>query len=780
MASDGPYKMDNGGIFVSNCFPARSLFRLTNRGAGHWQVVHKAAPERRFRAVVGSASSNQTSRSDPEKTSVLHRQTRSSLHGTSDNLERVLDGSFLMKTHFVARPTDLCSVDVSDRNLTSAKRADFVQFNSVAYINAAENLLTLEDFRTFPAIRELDLSMNALTEIRVKHGDFPHLEVLDVSYNNLTPKAISRLSFLPRLRVLHLTGNRLTHLPASMSVPHDKDPDFVGFPSLEILMLEDNKLSDPAVFASLANLKSLRQLNLARNGIAEVPYLRETVPTTSTDSLSGGQIKQDSDTDIHERRGQRKMPEATSDDGGDISYTVLQNASDPDRTHVIFSSTYSSPNSHLPKFTVTPKSSSFLPSSTLSAMASTDSSSQIFSPPFPNLRHLSLVDNKIAYEEDLLAVALFPSLEELLIHGNPLTTHRKGDSTLLRSFLQERLGISVIRRKSAETPKPHIFIPVKETRKVKTHVPKIPKQPLMLEPPSYPFLGFLFDRSGPASGETQYRRSPGPLPPIRTSPQPENDEAQHTSHGVSPETSGEEEILPGSDPAAESVFMTQVDNVLDSQRIPSPVSASHLDVEKEEVVVAQKDIPEKFKGYEELFDVKTDPGFIEPVGIQNNVKALEYALKHLLLCRDFKPRLPRIQKTSVLNEVKALPNKHKADPVPRPTDMAVVATNKSDLKTRSSPRKSKREVVAEVITSMRETTQVTQEPLDRMLKNSSKDRKKAQQLLNELQQKYRTFYAEMVKRAADLERSLLDTAQRLREAEEQLGTMGAGVKPGER
>lgn len=57
-------------------------------------------------------------------------------------------------------------------------------------------------------------------------------------------------------------------------------------------------------------------------------------------------------------------------------------------------------------------------------------------------------------------------LSELLIANNPLTTNNSGDPPLLKRFLQDRLGIQLIRKKVTDSGKPTIEIPVKKSRKV--------------------------------------------------------------------------------------------------------------------------------------------------------------------------------------------------------------------------------------------------------------------------------------------------------------------------
>ena len=123
-----------------------------------------------------------------------------------------------LKHHCVKNPSDLCSINVSGLKFSQAKDKDFKHFNSVIYINASENLLPLEAFHTFPALKELELAFNCIKTVYVKYGDFKSLEFLDLSFNSLTVEAICDLGILPHLRVLLLTGNGLTSLPPNLAV----------------------------------------------------------------------------------------------------------------------------------------------------------------------------------------------------------------------------------------------------------------------------------------------------------------------------------------------------------------------------------------------------------------------------------------------------------------------------------------------------------------------------------------------------------------------------------
>ncbi|XP_031508968.1 X-ray radiation resistance-associated protein 1 isoform X3 [Papio anubis] len=145
MASSGIYKLDDGKPYLNNCFPARNLLRVPEEGQGHWLVVQKGNLKKKPRGLVGAQA-----------------ERRESLK---------------LKHHCVRKPSDLCTVNVSGLKFSKAKENDFKHFHSVIYINASENLLPLEAFHTFPALKELDLAFNGIKTIYVKYGDFKLLEV---------------------------------------------------------------------------------------------------------------------------------------------------------------------------------------------------------------------------------------------------------------------------------------------------------------------------------------------------------------------------------------------------------------------------------------------------------------------------------------------------------------------------------------------------------------------------------------------------------------------------
>ncbi|XP_023592333.1 X-ray radiation resistance-associated protein 1 isoform X2 [Trichechus manatus latirostris] len=579
MAFSGIYKLDDGKPYLNNCFPAKNLLRMPEEGRGHWLVSRKSNLKKKPKGVNEAPAEGhedqKKSTSEVGGKKGSQRENRKAIPG------HVLDRAFLLKHHCVRKPSDLCNVN--------AKEKDFKHFHSVVYINASENLLPLEAFHTFPALKELELAFNGIKTVYVKHGDFQCLEFLDLSFNSLTAEAICDLGILPHLRVLLLTGNGLTSLPPNLAVTEQEASVttltskryILRFPALETLMLDDNKLSNPNCFASLAGLRRLKKLSLDQNRIFRIPYLQQVHLRGGSGDWAGGR---GSPRKEHQSTLQPKswVYEA-SDEQPD--YTVLPMKKDVDRTGV---------------------------------------------PP------------------------------------------------LLKSFLQERLGIHLIRRKIVKPKHPHILMPRKDTRKVKTQIPKVlKKQPLMLQYPSVtavkpPPRDVSEPEAGPGEelpiakstsveseipiegpeGLSVCRRTFVRLPPICSDSTVHSEETMSRPSDVaghlSPEHPSDEDTR-----SVESIFLTQVSGLPTSiQKDDSEVkekdqrrpSTAPKEVKRTRKKLPSASIPKKYHGYEELLTAKPDPDFTEPKGIQKNAQALQHMLKHPLTYRSSKPKMDTFQK----------------------------------------------------------------------------------------------------------------------------------------
>lgn len=141
---------------------------------------------------------------------------------------------------------------------------------------------------------------------------------------------------------------------------------------------------------------------------------------------------------------------------------------------------------------------------------------------------------QIEREEALMPAAAWPSLQELLIYGNPLVTEHSGDPVLLKRFLVDHLGMRLIRKEPKKSIKPNVEIQTKKDRLVSGQVRKVRKVPvedlLAIEAPTPP-LNLL-------SSPTKQ-----PLPPIPQSPSTEGAEMEQNSEFDEYEECEEESVI---------------------------------------------------------------------------------------------------------------------------------------------------------------------------------------------------------------------------------------------
>ncbi|KAA0720052.1 X-ray radiation resistance-associated protein 1 [Triplophysa tibetana] len=671
MTGLGVSKLDNGESYPSNCFPIRSFYHQSKEGAGHWLVAHRNALEERIfekKRVTGSQN---------KVNSGKHGQ------GRPEGASTVLDAQLLVKLHCVDKPSDLCCVNVSDQGLQTVRLEGLEEFNNIAYINASENHLSLEPFSRFPALRELELALNGLHTLKICAEDFQRLKVLDLSFNSITGESILNLGLLPHLKMLHLTGNQLQMLPPNMAGPctcqkeTTHQCDFL-FQTLEVLMLDDNRLTSLGLFESLANLKRLQHLNLQGNFISGVPFLEQMAPLQDAQtSFVPNSLKQGS--------------------GRTVSFL--------DVTTIDASETL---NQQM--------------STTGTSKRKDPRCPEDFGLPFPELCHLNLANNKIAEEEALLPVALFPKLKELVIHSNPLTTQRCGDPPMLTSFLQDRLGINIKRKKTPDRVKEHIRPAINPKRKVKTTFPRVPN------------IAFITENqhtseelcTGKVNGDNSLLSLQSVSNPVfdtssKTSIEEEQDFTKDheyfdmTSAGVSCETHQN----------AEPFFVTEVDGLHE---------ADYQEQQEDKKKMMTKDrpaFPEKLIGYEILLDETCDPEMPEISGIQYAVRALEHTLENLLVFRDSKANLDRPQKEYTEREKK--------------------------IKTLAplGPKRSKGEKVEEILIQIKEMKTISKVPLGNVLSRGNdaclKEYNEALTLLKDMQRRYKMTYQKTLVQAAQLD-----------------------------
>eukprot|EP01138_Halocafeteria_seosinensis_P005062 gb/GECG01005175.1/.p1 GENE.gb/GECG01005175.1/~~gb/GECG01005175.1/.p1 ORF type:complete len:767 (+),score=105.97 gb/GECG01005175.1/:1-2301(+) len=207
---------------------------------------------------------------------------------TSIDNPQLLDGFVLLNASGAELPDAAVTANLLDQNLADVEEDDLQYFVRLEKLNVSINHLNLEPMRKLPALVELQISGNDITDIVLPMREdeeldgFQRLEVLDLSHNQLSTAAIAALADMPRLRHLDISHNNLRKLPPPSVM--------ANFVALEVLNANDNYLTEPQggscypespeaayqeehVLTSLSCMPSLHTLNLSRNYISTIPEL---------------------------------------------------------------------------------------------------------------------------------------------------------------------------------------------------------------------------------------------------------------------------------------------------------------------------------------------------------------------------------------------------------------------------------------------------------------------------------------------------------------------------
>lgn len=512
------YKLqENNTTFVSNAFPLRRFVRSNLDHEQAWIAAYKTESKKYFEAVLTNQKLDDIEREqyDREKNSVPKRRILKHVNFPENKAARSLnqlDGFYLMQLCCVDDPLDLCSVDISAKNLKNIKEEDMGLFENITDINANENNLNFEAFRSFQNLKNLLLACNNIKTIRLKHEEFNSLESLDLSYNNMNPNDISHLGVLKNLKMLKLTGNNLTYLPDTFTKLYVKSKDnkkivSEKFPSLEELYLDHNKLKEENSFDVLAVLKKLRILFMNSNCLTCVPSLK---------IFRDNHVVQEFNKSYHKRKAKKysdlKSRRTSFNSGADnnkLNETMVKDL------------TVERSNSEMNMHSSNILRNSFIIEEDEEAVAAADEAEvnenlehltdvkssrgaespvkkvapnqselaemmeKSFDLPFSELVYINLADNQIQEEDDLISLVSWPLLNEIIIYGNPIVYNNVGHPPLLKQYLIDRLGINLQRTRPLKALKTPILLPQRDHRIIEDQVPKIPKMPVEMRMLTY-------------------------------------------------------------------------------------------------------------------------------------------------------------------------------------------------------------------------------------------------------------------------------------------------------
>lgn len=193
----------------------------------------------------------------------------------------VLDGFLLLSAAGAEDPMEVEQVTLHDSQLNGSVPEDLAYFTQLKSLDVTENQLRLLDVLPLPRLETLHFTCNqvfSLAELAdvekggSRQGQYTGgsvlpssspLRVLNLAYNRIPASHLKYLSCFHALCQLDLCGNALRRLP----------PDLSCLTHVTHLSLESNELSAAATFHSLSTMPSLREVNLNRNALYEVPPL---------------------------------------------------------------------------------------------------------------------------------------------------------------------------------------------------------------------------------------------------------------------------------------------------------------------------------------------------------------------------------------------------------------------------------------------------------------------------------------------------------------------------
>ena len=162
----------------------------------------------------------------------------------------------------VKLPQEAVKSRLTSSHISDVVEDDLLYFKNLVYLDISDNEIRMEQLSNITSLRELIIQSNNITSLNIQPNTFPHLEILDLSYNWIPSAHLLTLQHLTRLRTLNLESNDLTTLPSNLSFLNTLDTLNLSNNNFT----SDNLIIDPSsLISSIFTIPKLRRLNLSRN-----------------------------------------------------------------------------------------------------------------------------------------------------------------------------------------------------------------------------------------------------------------------------------------------------------------------------------------------------------------------------------------------------------------------------------------------------------------------------------------------------------------------------------
>ena len=143
-------------------------------------------------------------------------------------------------------------------------RLNILNLFQIEELTLEENKSVLNIIANVDELKELDLSFNKISNIKLKKCEFYKLEELQFFKKGIDEINILGNVICKELKEINLIWNKLSDIDALENIKCDK---------LEKLFLSQNKISDILILDKV-NFKELKELNLAWNNISNIEVLK--------------------------------------------------------------------------------------------------------------------------------------------------------------------------------------------------------------------------------------------------------------------------------------------------------------------------------------------------------------------------------------------------------------------------------------------------------------------------------------------------------------------------
>lgn len=156
-----------------------------------------------------------------------------------------MDGFLILYSCRVKLPHEAISSKLEHQNIHEVIEEDLCYFQNLCSIDLSDNRVRLEQLRNLKSLEEINLQFNHIRIIpQLQSSDFEKLEIINLSYNSITPASIRSLYIAKKLKHLDLQANNLVTLPE----------DIGKFENLEELNLSSNQFTSSSSLVNPALL----------------------------------------------------------------------------------------------------------------------------------------------------------------------------------------------------------------------------------------------------------------------------------------------------------------------------------------------------------------------------------------------------------------------------------------------------------------------------------------------------------------------------------------------